>query len=38
MYTLGCVHYTWMEHEEAVKWYTKGAEVGWCKLNRWNSC
>jgi len=21
--TLGCVHYTWREHKEAVVWYTK---------------
>jgi len=28
MYTLGVVHYAWNEHEEAVKWYTKGADAG----------
>jgi len=28
MYAVGGIHHTRKEHEDAVKWYTKGAEAG----------
>jgi hypothetical protein len=28
MRTLGCIHEVRKEHEQAVRWYTKGAEAG----------
>ena len=28
MYAVGGIHHTRMEHEDAVKWFTKGAEAG----------
>ena len=28
MQTLGCIYDAWKEHEQAMMWYTKGAEAG----------
>ena len=28
MDTLGNVHHSWMEHEQALEWFTKGVEAG----------
>ena len=28
MHKMGCIHYVRNEHEQAVIWYTKGAEAG----------